>query len=135
MLDLYQFVLFLRSGRIYQYYLLRDHRIERRVQLDIEAWRKKDCFAYDNSTEFIKPQQVIETLYKVTNGDAIITSDVGQHQMFAANYYKFKKPRQWINSGGAGTMGYGLPAAIGCKVAFPERPVCCVTGDGSILHV
>jgi len=100
--------------------------------LDIEKWRKKDCFEYDTSTEFIKPQQVIETLYKVTKGDAIITSDVGQHQMFAANYYPFKAPRQWINSGGAGTMGYGLPAAIGCKVAFPDRPVCCVTGDGSI---
>lgn len=99
---------------------------------DIETWRAKDCFAYEVSSEHIKPQQVIETLYKVTKGDAIITADVGQHQMFAANYYKFKEPRQWINSGGAGTMGFGLPAAIGCKVAFPDRPVCCVTGDGSI---
>ena len=99
---------------------------------DIESWRAKDCFAYESSPEHIKPQQVIETLYKVTKGDAIITADVGQHQMFAANYYKFKEPRQWVNSGGAGTMGFGLPAAIGCKVAFPDRPVCCVTGDGSI---
>jgi len=99
---------------------------------DINSWREKDCFAYETSSEHIKPQQVIEALYKVTKGDAIITSDVGQHQMFAANYYPFKAPRQWINSGGAGTMGFGLPAAIGVKVAFPDRPVCCVTGDGSI---
>ena len=98
----------------------------------INEWRAKDCLAYQTSEIYIKPQQVIEELYKATNGDAIITSDVGQHQMFAANYYPFKEPRQWINSGGAGTMGFGLPAAIGCKIARPEKTVCCVTGDGSI---
>ena len=98
----------------------------------IELWRAKNCLAYQTSPTHIKPQQVIETLYKVTNGDALITSDVGQHQMFTALYYPFKEPRQWINSGGLGTMGFGLPAAIGTKVARPEKPVCCVTGDGSI---
>ena len=98
----------------------------------IDEWRAQDCFAYKTSDTYIKPQQVIEELYKATNGDALITSDVGQHQMFAANYYPFKEPRQWINSGGAGTMGYGLPAAIGCKIARPDKTVCCVTGDGSI---
>lgn len=98
----------------------------------IDQWRAKDCLAYGSSDVHIKPQQVIESLYNITNGDAIITSDVGQHQMFAAQYYPFKEPRQWINSGGLGTMGFGLPAAIGCKIAFPDRPVVCVTGDGSI---
>jgi acetolactate synthase-1/2/3 large subunit len=98
----------------------------------INEWRAKNCLAYQTSETHIKPQQVIEELYKATDGDAIITSDVGQHQMFAANYYPFKEPRQWINSGGAGTMGFGLPAAIGCKIARPEKTVCCVTGDGSI---
>ncbi|WP_372880673.1 acetolactate synthase 3 large subunit [Psychromonas sp.] len=98
----------------------------------IEEWRGKNCLAYKTSETHIKPQQVIESLYKITDGDAIITSDVGQHQMFAALYYPFKEPRQWINSGGLGTMGFGLPAAIGCKIAFPDRPVVCVTGDGSI---
>ncbi|MEI6895975.1 MAG: acetolactate synthase 3 large subunit [Psychromonas sp.] len=99
---------------------------------DITAWRAKNCLAYETSDTHIKPQQVIECLYKVSKGDAIITADVGQHQMFAALYYPFKEPRQWINSGGLGTMGFGLPAAIGCKIAFPDRPVVCVTGDGSI---
>lgn len=98
----------------------------------INEWRAKQCLSYQTSETHIKPQQVIESLYKITNGDAIITSDVGQHQMFAANYYPFKEPRQWINSGGLGTMGYGLPAAIGCKIARPDKTVCCVTGDGSI---
>nr|QXF14409.1 acetolactate synthase isozyme 3 large subunit [uncultured bacterium] len=98
----------------------------------IKQWQAKDCLAYETSETHIKPQQVIESLYKVTNGEAIVTSDVGQHQMFAALYYPFKEPRQWINSGGLGTMGFGLPAAIGCKIARPEKPVCCVTGDGSI---
>lgn len=99
---------------------------------EINLWRAKECLSYQTSTDFIKPQQVIESLYKVTKGDAIVTSDVGQHQMFAANYYPFKEPRQWINSGGLGTMGFGLPAAIGCKIARPDKTVCCVTGDGSI---
>ncbi|TEW49013.1 acetolactate synthase 3 large subunit [Psychromonas algicola] len=98
----------------------------------INEWRAKDCLAYKTSDTHIKPQQVIECLYKVTKGDAIVTSDVGQHQMVAAQYYPFKEPRQWINSGGAGTMGFGLPAAMGCKIAHPDRPVVCVTGDGSI---
>lgn len=99
----------------------------------IEEWRSKNCLKYqaDNSS-LMKPQQVVEVLYKVTKGEAIITSDVGQHQMFAAQYYKFKRPRQWINSGGLGTMGFGLPAAMGAQIAFPEQTVACVTGEGSI---
>jgi len=83
-------------------------------------------------SEAIMPQQVIQSLYKVTNGDAYVTSDVGQHQMFAAQYYPFDKPRRWINSGGLGTMGFGLPAAMGVKLAFPDMDVACVTGEGSI---
>ena len=82
--------------------------------------------------EHIMPQQVIESLYRVTGGDAYVTSDVGQHQMFAAQYYRFDKPRRWINSGGLGTMGFGLPAAMGVKLAFPDMDVACVTGEGSI---
>jgi len=99
----------------------------------IEEWRSKDCLKYqaDNS-KLMKPQQVVEMLYKVTKGEATVTSDVGQHQMFAAQYYKFKRPRQWINSGGLGTMGFGLPAAMGAQIAFPEQTVVCVTGEGSI---
>jgi len=83
-------------------------------------------------SEMIMPQQVIESLYRVTDGEAYVTSDVGQHQMFAAQYYRFDQPRRWINSGGLGTMGFGLPAAIGVKLAFPDREVACVTGEGSI---
>jgi len=98
----------------------------------IDAWRAYHGLRYETSPDILKPQQVIEALYKVTNGEAIVTSDVGQHQMFAAQYYKFKYPRQWINSGGLGTMGFGLPAAMGCLAAFPERTVACVTGEGSI---
>ncbi|WP_413484697.1 acetolactate synthase 3 large subunit [Shewanella baltica] len=99
---------------------------------DIEQWRSRDCLAYDKNSRRIKPQQVIETLYKLTNGDAYVASDVGQHQMFAALYYPFDKPRRWINSGGLGTMGFGLPAAMGVKMAMPDATVVCVTGDGSI---
>ncbi|KZN69372.1 acetolactate synthase 3 large subunit [Pseudoalteromonas luteoviolacea] len=99
---------------------------------EITSWRAKNCLNYDKETDKLKPQTVIEKLYEITNGDAYITSDVGQHQMFAAQYYPFKKPRQWINSGGLGTMGFGLPAAMGVKVAFPDNEVVCVTGDGSI---
>jgi len=86
----------------------------------------------ESSGTCIKPQDVIKMLYKVTNGEAIVTSDVGQHQMFAAQYYLFDKPRMWINSGGLGTMGFGLPAAMGAKLAFPDVDVACVTGEGSI---
>jgi len=82
--------------------------------------------------DYIMPQQVIESLYRVTGGDAYVTSDVGQHQMFAAQYYRFDQPRRWINSGGLGTMGFGLPAAMGVKLAFPDKEVACVTGEGSI---
>ena len=98
----------------------------------IEEWRKPQSFWYQNSDLVIKPQFVVEKLWEVTNGDAIITSDVGQHQMFAAQYYKFKRPRQWINSGGLGTMGFGLPAAMGAQLANPDAIVACVTGEGSI---
>lgn len=98
----------------------------------IEQWRDCHCLDYDRDSDSIKPQAVIETLYRLTNGDARVCSDVGQHQMFAALYYPFAKPRHWINSGGLGTMGFGLPAALGVKMALPEATVVCVTGDGSI---
>ena len=98
----------------------------------IEQWRSMDSLGYQPKPDEILPQQVIQALHKVTNGDAYVTSDVGQHQMFAALYYPYKKPRQWINSGGLGTMGFGLPAAMGVKLAFPDSDVACVTGDGSI---
>ncbi len=99
----------------------------------IESWRSKDCLRYDRESEIIKPQAVIESLHKVTNGDAFVTSDVGQHQMWAAQFYGFNKPRRWINSGGLGTMGFGLPAAIGVQLAYPDETVCCVTGEASIM--
>ncbi|MBE0510063.1 MAG: acetolactate synthase 3 large subunit [Chromatiales bacterium] len=98
----------------------------------IEEWRAKDCLKYDMTTDRIKPQYVIDTLYKITKGDAFITSDVGQHQMWAAQFYKFDKPRRWINSGGLGTMGFGLPAAMGVQFAHPKAQVACITGEGSI---
>jgi acetolactate synthase-1/2/3 large subunit len=98
----------------------------------IDEWRGVKSLSYRQSSEVIKPQFVIQKLYQVTGGKAIITSDVGQHQMWAAQYYHFDRPRQWINSGGLGTMGFGLPAAMGAKLAFPEQDVACVTGDGSI---
>ncbi len=98
----------------------------------IDEWRKMESLRYRPSTEVIKPQFVVEKLYEVTQGQAIITSDVGQHQMWAAQYYLFDRPRQWINSGGLGTMGFGLPAAMGAKFAFPDQDVACITGDGSI---
>ncbi|HRD66735.1 MAG TPA: acetolactate synthase 3 large subunit [Candidatus Competibacter sp.] len=98
----------------------------------IDEWRAIKSLSYRSSDEVIKPQYVIQKLYQATNGKAIITSDVGQHQMWAAQYYHFDRPRQWINSGGLGTMGFGLPAAMGAKLAFPDQDVACVTGDGSI---
>jgi len=98
----------------------------------IDEWRGIKSLDYRQSNEVIKPQFVIQKLYEVTQGQAIITSDVGQHQMWAAQYYHFDRPRQWINSGGLGTMGFGLPAAMGAKFAFPDQDVACVTGDGSI---
>ena len=98
----------------------------------ITEWRGLNCLSYDRHSALIKPQSVIEKLYEITNGDAYVTSDVGQHQMWAAQFYKFDKPRRWINSGGLGTMGFGLPAAIGVQIAHPDAMVACVTGDASI---
>ncbi|GAB3630619.1 acetolactate synthase 3 catalytic subunit [Pandoraea terrae] len=98
----------------------------------IEEWRARDCLAFDRNSEIIKPQHVVETYWKLTNGEAYVCSDVGQHQMWAAQYYKFDKPRRWINSGGLGTMGFGLPAAMGVKMAHPDAEVACITGEGSI---
>ncbi len=98
----------------------------------IDKWRAIDSLKYEFSKEVIKPQFVVEKLYQVTDGKAIVTSDVGQHQMWAAQYYKFDQPRKWINSGGLGTMGFGLPAAMGAKLACPDQEVACITGEGSI---
>ena len=98
----------------------------------IDEWRSKDCLKYDRDSDTIKPQFVLETLYRLTKGEAFVTSDVGQHQMWAAQFYKFDKPRRWINSGGLGTMGFGLPAAMGVQFAHPDATVACVTGEGSI---
>jgi acetolactate synthase-1/2/3 large subunit len=98
----------------------------------IEAWRARDCLRYDRKSEIIKPQYVLEKLYEITGGEAIVTSDVGQHQMWAAQFYKFNEPRRWINSGGLGTMGFGLPAAMGAQLANPGATVACVTGESSI---
>jgi len=98
----------------------------------IDEWRGRNCLQYDRNSELIKPQFVIEKLYEVTGGDAYITSDVGQHQMWTAQFYKFDKPRRWINSGGLGTMGFGMPAALGVQLAHPDATVACVTGEASI---
>ena len=98
----------------------------------IRGWQANDCLAYDSSDEVIKPQSVIEAVWRATNGDAYVTSDVGQHQMWVAQYYPFDKPRRWINSGGLGTMGFGLPAALGVQLAFPDETVVCVTGEASV---
>jgi len=98
----------------------------------IKDWRGMNCLVYDHKSNLIKPQYVIEKLYELTQGDAYVTSDVGQHQMWAAQFYKFDKPRRWINSGGLGTMGFGLPAAMGVQMAFPKATVACVTGEASI---
>ena len=98
----------------------------------IDSWRAINCLRYDRNSELIKPQLVIEKLHELTQGNAFITSDVGQHQMFVAQFYKFNQPRHWINSGGLGTMGFGLPAAMGVQMAHPNDTVICVTGEGSI---
>ena len=99
---------------------------------EIEQWKAEKCLDFDRHSGVIKPQQVLETIYRLTKGDAYVASDVGQHQMFAALHYPFDQPRRWINSGGLGTMGFGLPAALGVKLADPKATVVCITGDGSI---
>ena len=99
---------------------------------EINQWKAKKCLEFDRTSGVIKPQQVMEAVYRLTKGQAYVASDVGQHQMFAALHYPFDEPRHWISSGGAGTMGFGLPAALGVKLAHPEATVVCVTGDGSI---
>jgi acetolactate synthase I/II/III large subunit len=99
----------------------------------IREWKSIDCLRYDRTSQVIKPQFAVETLYKVTNGELFLTSDVGQHQMFAAQFYPFDKPRRWINSGGLGTMGFGLPAAMGVQLAYPDAQVACISGEASIL--
>ncbi len=99
----------------------------------INRWKSVDCLAYCDSDTLIKPQSVLQKLHEVTNGDAYVTSDVGQHQMWAAQFYLFDKPRRWINSGGLGTMGFGMPAALGVQLAYPDAQVACVTGEGSII--
>lgn len=98
----------------------------------IQGWQSIDCLRYEWSDEKIKPQYVVEKLYEITGGDAYVTSDVGQHQMWAAQFYPFNQPRRWINSGGLGTMGFGLPAALGVQIAYPDATVVCITGEGSI---
>jgi acetolactate synthase-1/2/3 large subunit len=99
----------------------------------IASWRGRDCLKFDRNAKIIKPQLVVETLYELTKGlDTYVTSDVGQHQMWAAQFYKFDKPRRWINSGGLGTMGVGLPYALGVQLAHPDATVACVTGEASI---
>jgi acetolactate synthase-1/2/3 large subunit len=98
----------------------------------INGWRANECLSYDKSSDVIKPQAAIEIVHEITKGDAYVTSDVGQHQMWAAQYYGFEKPNRWINSGGLGTMGFGLPAAMGVQLAYPDETVVCVTGEGSI---
>ncbi|QIK39125.1 biosynthetic-type acetolactate synthase large subunit [Caldichromatium japonicum] len=99
----------------------------------INEWRALECLKYTPSDQVIKPQFAVETLYRVTQGDLYLTSDVGQHQMFAAQFYRFDQPRRWINSGGLGTMGYGLPAAMGVQLAYPDAQVACISGEASIL--
>jgi acetolactate synthase-1/2/3 large subunit len=99
----------------------------------IAEWQKSDCLRYDRKSKVIKPQYVIEKLWELTKGDAYVTSDVGQHQMWAAQFYKFNKPRRWINSGGLGTMGFGMPAAMGVQLGFPKSTVCCITGEASLV--
>ena len=98
----------------------------------VAEWQSRNCMQYRNSDEIIKPQFVVQKLWEVTNGEAFVTSDVGQHQMWAAQYYRFEKPRRWLNSGGLGTMGVGLPYAMGAQLAHPDAQVACITGEASI---
>ena len=98
----------------------------------IDVWRAQDCLKFDTESDKIKPQAALQKVYELTKGEAYVTSDVGQHQMWAAQYYKFDEPRRWINSGGLGTMGFGLPAAMGVQLAHPDETVVCVTGESSI---
>jgi len=98
----------------------------------IDEWRSKQCMVYKNSDTVIKPQFVVQKFWEVTGGDAYVATDVGQHQMWAAQYYGFDEPRRWVTSGGLGTMGFGLPAAMGIKLAHPDKPVAVITGEGSI---
>ena len=109
-----------------------DKNNQKEWMIQIESWREKKSLDFQNSKEVIKPQYVVQELHKVTNGDAFVTSDVGQHQMWAAQYYPFDKPRRWLNSGGLGTMGVGLPYAMGAQLAHPEAQVACITGEASI---
>src|SRR6185503_2117297 len=100
----------------------------------LREWQEEHPLRYEAGKDGeIKPQFMVEALHRATNGDAILTSDVGQHQMWAAQYYGFERPRRWINSGGLGTMGFGLPAAVGAKVARPDDDVVCLAGDGSLI--
>ena len=100
--------------------------------VQVNEWRKRDCLKFADSTEVIKPQSVVQKVWQITKGDAFVTSDVGQHQMWAAQYYRFDKPKRWINSGGLGTMGVGLPYAMGVQMANPDATVACITGEASI---
>ncbi len=109
-----------------------DHTALKEWWKQIDLWRERDCLKFDRDSKIIKPQMVIEKLFDITKGDAFITSDVGQHQMWAAQFYKFDKPRRWINSGGLGTMGFGMPAAMGVQLANPKGKVACITGEASI---
>jgi acetolactate synthase-1/2/3 large subunit len=100
---------------------------------DIKDWQRKDCLKYDTRSELIKPQYVVQKLYEITKGDAFITSDVGQHQMWAAQYIKFNHPRLWQSSSGLGSMGFGIPSGMGAKVACPDKLVFSISGDGGFM--
>ena len=109
-----------------------DKKIQENWMAQIEQWRAKNSLSFENSEKVIKPQYVVQELHRITKGDAFVTSDVGQHQMWAAQYYPFNKPRRWLNSGGLGTMGVGLPYAMGAQLAHPEAAIACITGEASI---
>ena len=109
-----------------------DKKIQENWMAQIDQWRAKNSLSFENSEKVIKPQYVVQELHRITKGDAFVTSDVGQHQMWAAQYYPFNKPRRWLNSGGLGTMGVGLPYAMGAQLAHPEAAIACITGEASI---